>query len=370
MEKVIMYEQIYKDLEDAIRNHIYKAGDRLPSEKELEQQYAVSRITAKKAMDLLADANYISRCPGRGSFVSEQIEEVLRANLPSAQESAQDGGKKRVGIIFDTFGCDFGSDLLRSIEQECRRKKYDVIFRCTYGSVAEETDAIQCALRMGVSGLVLMCAQGEVYNSTILQLSLDHFPMVLVDRQIKGIPIPCVKTDNHLAAKELTEVLVEHGHKKICFLTHASVNTSTIDDRYSGFTDCIIQYEEVIGTFAKIESYNPTPEDIEKEYREYNISEFQQILRENSECTAYLAAEFKLAILLERAAKKLGVKKEIVAFDGLEPIYDAGYDFICARQDEYEMGRRAVETLDAIIRGEKTEAGIDIPYELVNMGHL
>ena len=37
MEKVIMYEQIYRDLQNAIREKEYKAGERLPSEKELEE---------------------------------------------------------------------------------------------------------------------------------------------------------------------------------------------------------------------------------------------------------------------------------------------------------------------------------------------
>ena len=368
MEKVIMYEQIYRDLQNAIREKEYKAGERLPSEKELEEKYQVSRITAKKAMDMLADAKYIIRFPGRGSFVNERIADILDTDEPHLPAVSHSGNhRKRIGIIFDTFGCDFGSELLKSLEQECRRKGYDMLFRCTYGSLEEETEAIQAALDLGVDGLILMCAQGEVYNSTILRLSLNHFPMVLVDRQIKGIPIPCVKTDNYSAAKELTEILIQHGHKKICFVTHASINTSTIDERYSGFADCMMQYEDVIGVFAKIENYNPTPEDIEKEYKEYNFKEFLQIIEENEDCTAFLAAEYKMAVLLDRAAKKLCEKREIVAFDGLEPIYDACHDFVYAKQNEYEMGKQAIDTLHAIIEGHKMEENIDIPYELVKV---
>lgn len=69
-----MYETIYNDLLDGIRNGTYPPGSRLPSEKELAGQYGVSRITSKKALELLAERRVISRMPGRGSFVLETAE--------------------------------------------------------------------------------------------------------------------------------------------------------------------------------------------------------------------------------------------------------------------------------------------------------
>ena len=51
-----------------IQNGDYQPGDRSPSEKESAELYGVSRITAKKAMDMLAKEKKISREPGRGSF--------------------------------------------------------------------------------------------------------------------------------------------------------------------------------------------------------------------------------------------------------------------------------------------------------------
>ena len=63
--KAFMYETIYNDLLEGIRNGTYPAGSRLPSEKELAGQYGVSRITSKKALELLAERGMISRMPGR-----------------------------------------------------------------------------------------------------------------------------------------------------------------------------------------------------------------------------------------------------------------------------------------------------------------
>ena len=60
MGKAIMYERIYADLLAKIQNGDYQPGDRLPSEKESAELYGVSRITAKKAMDMLAKEKKIS----------------------------------------------------------------------------------------------------------------------------------------------------------------------------------------------------------------------------------------------------------------------------------------------------------------------
>lgn len=47
--KAFMYETIYNDLLEGIRNGTYPAGSRLPSEKELAGQYGVSRIIQQES---------------------------------------------------------------------------------------------------------------------------------------------------------------------------------------------------------------------------------------------------------------------------------------------------------------------------------
>lgn len=366
MGKVIMYERIYSDILDKIRNHEYQTGDKLPSEMELAQEYGVSRITSKKAMDLLAEKKYIVRNPGRGSFVSDRADvSVQAAKQEQNLQKEPDNSHTIIGVVFDTFGSDFGGDLLRSIERECSKEGYTILFRCSYGSIEEENEAIRNALELGAKGLILMCAQGEIYNDTILRLALNKFPMVLVDRQMKGISIPCVKTDNYASAKDITKLLIGHGHKNICFVSHSSISTPTIRDRYDGFTDCILEYQDVKGTFEQMDTYNPTPEDVGKEYRAFNLDEIEHIIRNNEECTAFLAAEYKIGALFRRAVKKLKLDKEVAAFDGLAPIYENGHECAHVMQNETAMGVEAVKALTGVMHGEAVPDIINLPYEIV-----
>ena len=66
-----MYEQIFESLRERIQLHQYQVGERVPSEKELCDEFGVSRITTKKALEMLASEQLIVRQPGRGSFVAD-----------------------------------------------------------------------------------------------------------------------------------------------------------------------------------------------------------------------------------------------------------------------------------------------------------
>lgn len=63
-----MYLQVKKELEAMINSGQIKPGERIYSESELCERYGISRITAKKSLDELANEGCVYRIQGRGSF--------------------------------------------------------------------------------------------------------------------------------------------------------------------------------------------------------------------------------------------------------------------------------------------------------------
>ncbi|HLN64597.1 MAG TPA: GntR family transcriptional regulator [Symbiobacteriaceae bacterium] len=81
------YIQIRADLMKAIDTGSLHPGDRAPSERELTQQYSVSRMTARHALSTLESEGYLTRVPGSGTFVSQpKFEQKLNAVTSFTEE--------------------------------------------------------------------------------------------------------------------------------------------------------------------------------------------------------------------------------------------------------------------------------------------
>lgn len=63
------YEEIAEDIRNGILNGKYSTNEQLPLEKEMCEQYGVSRITIKKAVDELVTQGLVIKRRGAGTFV-------------------------------------------------------------------------------------------------------------------------------------------------------------------------------------------------------------------------------------------------------------------------------------------------------------
>ena len=64
------YHQIKDHILTQIRSGQWQEFQRVPSENQLAQQFAVSRMTARRALSELTDAGILTRTQGLGSFVA------------------------------------------------------------------------------------------------------------------------------------------------------------------------------------------------------------------------------------------------------------------------------------------------------------
>ncbi|GAQ24967.1 GntR family transcriptional regulator [Tepidanaerobacter syntrophicus] len=66
-----IYDQIKRLLEEKIENGEYLPGSKLPSERELSEQYKISRMTARNALTSLVNEGRAYRKQGKGTYVAK-----------------------------------------------------------------------------------------------------------------------------------------------------------------------------------------------------------------------------------------------------------------------------------------------------------
>ncbi len=76
-----LYEQIVDQVEKSILGGELKPGDKLPAERELAEQFNVSRTAIREAVKTLTQKGLVEVQPGRGTFVTNSTSLVVRRSI-------------------------------------------------------------------------------------------------------------------------------------------------------------------------------------------------------------------------------------------------------------------------------------------------
>lgn len=75
--KQSLNEKVFNDLHQKIKTNYYKEGEKLPTEKELQQHYGMSRAPIRQALGRLQSEGFIERKPGIGSVVIRDVNKTV-----------------------------------------------------------------------------------------------------------------------------------------------------------------------------------------------------------------------------------------------------------------------------------------------------
>jgi GntR family transcriptional regulator, N-acetylglucosamine utilization regulator len=88
------YYQLKEIMRDKIRSGEWKPGDLIPSERELGEQYGISRMTARQAITELVNEGLFYREQGKGTFVSRHKITQQLINLTGFTEDMKARGQR------------------------------------------------------------------------------------------------------------------------------------------------------------------------------------------------------------------------------------------------------------------------------------
>jgi GntR family transcriptional regulator len=85
-----LYQQLQRALRDAIEDNRLAADEALPPERELAEEFGISRITVRKALDALVGEGMLTRRQGAGTFVTARGETRVEKSFSKLSSFSED----------------------------------------------------------------------------------------------------------------------------------------------------------------------------------------------------------------------------------------------------------------------------------------
>lgn len=361
MEKTFNYMRVYQDIKDGIVSGRYRHGDRLPTEAELQETFGVSRITVKKAMELLGDESLIQRFPGKGTFV------YLQQETETDSQPKVDRGLV-IGVVMSDFSSDFGQHFLQGVSEEANRQGCGLMVGLCYSTLSEENTIIERMMQNGVDGIIAMAIHSEQgINAGIVNGAMRGFPLVLADRYLEGIPLPYVGSDHADASFKATQYLFSLGHKNIGLISSAPTTTA-IAERESGYMKSYAMTKyQVQPSFLLPDIRSSMPGQMTQENFQRDVERVKSYFRDNPEVTALLCIDYNIMKVCKTAARDIGLRipedLSLVCFDAPDDGY-AEREYTHIRQPEREIGSQSVRMLLEVIGGNREPKYVLLPTQL------
>ncbi|MDV5977623.1 GntR family transcriptional regulator [Streptococcus canis] len=316
----LLYKKIYHFIKEQIESGRLQIGDRLPTEKELSEQFSVSRITSKRALVELEQEGLITRSRGKGSFVAEK-----QVKSPEANKDL---------LLILPFASDYElGDYAKGIMTYIAEKGYRLMVQLASTVHLEELS--------DYAGVIYY--PEDVNHSIDLLFYCDnhHIPLVLLDKSLELFQFPAVVADNKGGAYQLTQHLIEQACDQIRFVATGSFGeVSSVRDRYLGYLEAMAEASLKPHYFPKTET----------ETSDAYLNRLVEALLETPATKTGLVVENDwLAIQLIQKITQVGLsipdKVAIVGFDNSQASRLLTPKLSTAAQDFYQMGQEAARLL-------------------------
>jgi LacI family transcriptional regulator, galactose operon repressor len=300
--------------------------------KEVAERARVSVATVSRVVN---NSGYVS------ADLRERVEEAMYAlhYKPSAlARSLRRQETHTIGVLVPELNQPFFSTLTFALEKTLFASDYRTLICSSEEDTLKEAAYIDILLRQRVDGVVLVPTGRSAEN--VNRMLQARIPVVLIDRDLPGLPINRVLTDNHGGAYAGIQHLLGLGHRQIALIggpPHSQAMQARTEGAAQAFQEAGIEID-------------PNMVVIDSRY-EFDIGYRAAIrlMKYAQPPTAIFALTDVIAVGVLHAAAELGLRlPDDLSVMGFDDIPLAAYvipELTTVAQPIYEMGQTAVEIL-------------------------
>ncbi|WP_139999362.1 GntR family transcriptional regulator [Paenibacillus paridis] len=352
-QKPLLYKQTAEKVRNEIVQRNLKPHDPVPSEGELAKLYAVSRMTAKLALQMLEKEGIVYRMSRRGTFLSDN--ETSRSNAAEKNSNRPEKKlkKKRIAMVFPNMD-DYTARIMASAETEARKSDCQLLIRISLNK-EDENECLRELYEDGVDGIILYPRGRTKCSEKVLELNLLHYPLVIIDRIFREVSLDCVYHDHYQGTYNLVQYLINKGHSEIGYLSMPFDGVTSREDRYKGYVQAMLDHG------LSISNPNILLHCNEEYMNNLNAPhpQLQAYISNHSSITAVVCADDYLATSCLYTALHMGLaipeQLSIIGFSDIQLSSLLPVPLTTARQTTEQLGQAAVNLL--LKRIEKSREG-------------
>ncbi|MFQ5750933.1 MAG: GntR family transcriptional regulator [bacterium] len=347
-----LYRQIAEALKARIAAGQLKVGDRIGSQQELANKYAVSLITVNRAIaDLINQGILFSRV-GKGTFVA------AKSASPNLSTQAS------IGLVFRDLKSPFFSLIIPSIEKVLSEQGFNILLSTSSNQIDKEERQIGHFRKLEVNGLII-ATMTHVFHATsiIRKLHKEQFPYVVIS-YIADTDINHVGSDHEFGAFLATEHLIKLGYDRVGYINGEAGNHLG-ELRKQGYQRALEQYGK---TYNQSFVYRLAHSGGWNDYLSgYDIG--KKFVNQSQRPDAMFVYNDLSALGFEKALLESGLKipedVAIVGFDNIKRGRIAQVPLTTIKQPTEKIGELAAQTLIERINGNNPESRIILKPELI-----
>ena len=224
------YLQLTEILKCQFKDKHYQAGQKIPTENELIEQFHVSRNTVRQALAELVNEDVIYKIQGSGSFFAEEIQDDLKHSY-------------LIGVIVPRLSFYIYTQIIQGIDDIAHQKHYNIVLGSSDVNPEKELARVEQLLEKNIDGLLIEPSGGFRHfedSKNFRVLKELKIPVVLMDWAVDDPEVSYVSPDDVEGGFRATSYLIEAGHRRIAYV-YPNDTVSGIK-RYQGYRKALECY--------------------------------------------------------------------------------------------------------------------------------
>jgi LacI family transcriptional regulator len=270
---------------------------------------------------------------------------IARLNFrPNPQAQALANGRSlSIGVITPSLNSAFYGEALSGIEVALNDSPYSPVVISGQWWPERELEAFEVLLSQRVAAVILL---GGVLDDAVLQRLAQRVPLIAVGREVRGLNEHSVIMDNTTGMSQITQHLIDLGHRQVAYIGGAERLQDAVDRRLAFLSTMRAAGLEVPAALVANGGFT----------EEGGIQAAEQLLDSGLPFTALCCANDQMALGARLTLHQRGIRvPDDVSLTGFDDLLTSSLmtpPLTTVRQAVNEMGRTAARSAVSLLRGE------------------